>query len=234
MKVRTVSEMRDRLIEDLRNSVTRPPADGDKPAMAEVLLLHLLDTLCFVDEREDDWAVAKNTFVLGCQWVRGQFRFQHLPFPGFVNEVASVYAEIAFNLGYFKPARLLSELEMSRLRSVVEAPDFQCRDTTEEELHAHFGPPSHEVVGGYTTVACYGCEQLGTKWVFFDMARWLPGAVGWLPQPLVRDFRLDPLNRMHLHPVGGRWVLGEFVDRPTLVDPAEPDAPADGGRDLCS
>ena len=73
----------------------------------EVLLLHMLETLCFIDRREKEWADATSTYVQGCRWVRGHFEFQHRPFPQFVNEVASVYAEVAFILGYFIPGRLL-------------------------------------------------------------------------------------------------------------------------------
>lgn len=174
----------------------------------ETLLLHLLGTLCFIDEREEEWDTARSIFVQGCRWVRGHFEFQHRPFPHFVNEVASVYAEVAFNLSYFKPDRLLTEAEMSRLLAVVERPEFCFADCEVSELYAAFGQPSHEVVGGETTVACYGCERVGVKWVFFDLARRLPGSHEWLSDPLIRDFRYEVHNQMHLLPVGVRWADG--------------------------
>ena len=203
--MRTVADIRDRLLEDLRFTVWRPSMRGGNADGTEPLLLHLLDTLCFIDGRQREWDTARSTFVQGCHWVRGHFEFQHRLFPHFVNEVASVYAEVAFNLGYFRPSRLLTEAEMSRLSADVKRPEFRLADRAESELRAAFGLPSHEVVGGETTVACYGCERVGVKWVYFDLARRLPNADDWLQEPLIRDFRDGFHNQMHLLPVGQRW-----------------------------
>jgi hypothetical protein len=217
--MRTVAEIRDRLLENLRFTVWRPFGDADG---SELLSRHLLDTLSFIDGRQKDWEAVRSTFVQGSRGVCGQFEFQHRPFPHFVNEVASVYAEVAFNLGYFKPDRLLAEAEMSRLASVVKGAEFRSRDWTESELHARFGPPSHEVVGGPTAVACYGGERPDAKWVYFDLARRLPDTDDWLPEPLVRDFRDGIHNQMRLLPIGRRWAAGERVAAPDFTGQAEP------------
>lgn len=204
--MRAVAEVRDRLLEDLRVAVRRPSMRAGKVDALETLLLHIVDTLCFIDRRDDEWARVYGSFISGCRWVRGHFEFQHRPFPDYANEVGSVYAEIAFRLGYFRPARLLTEAEMAKLTETVARPDFRGRDWTEAELHALFGVPSHEVVGGLTTVACYGCAVPAIKWVFFDLARRLPGERDWLPTPVVRDFRDGFSNQMHLLPAGERFV----------------------------
>jgi hypothetical protein len=224
--MRTVAEIRDRLLEVLRFTVWRPSMRCGNADGTETLLLYLLDTLCFIDGREEEWRAAASTYISGCRWVRGHFEFQHQPFPHFVNEVASVYAEVAFSLGYFRSARLLAEAEMTRLASVVEGAAFRSRDWTEAELHAQFGPPTHEVVGGDTTVACYGCAVPAVKWVFFDLARRLPWEAGWLSMPLVRDFRDEYHNRMHLLPVGERWASDESAS--DLMRQAERGAALDG------
>src|SRR5262245_3367974 len=125
--MRAVAEIRDRLLEAVRFAVWRPSVCGGTTDATEVLLLHLLGPLCFIDGREEEWAAAKSTHVQGCRWVRGHFEFQHLPFPGFVNEVASVYAEVAHRLGYFAPTRLLPEAEMAALTAAVGEAEFQCR-----------------------------------------------------------------------------------------------------------
>jgi hypothetical protein len=140
---------------------------------------------------------------------------QKLPFPDFVNEVASICAKAAFALGYITPERLLSGDEMSRLWSAL-TPDFMSRVWDEHELHEKFGPPSHEVVGGVTTVACYACGERNTKCVFFDWSRRPTGAEDWLitlPVAIVRDVRKDLTNKMHLLPFGKRWIEGVGIHR---------------------
>jgi hypothetical protein len=214
-----VVEIRNRLLERLRYTVWRPMMGAGNIDATETLLLHLLDTLCFIDGREEEWATAGSTYLTGCRGVRGHFEFQHRPFPDFVNEVASVYAEVAFSLGYYRPAHLLSEEAMARVNATVERGEFRSRDWTEAELHSEFGPPSHEVVGGLTTVACYACEAPAVKWVFFDLARGFSWSGDWLPVPLVRDFRTGHYNQMHLLPVGQRLAEGETS--PAFTRPAE-------------
>jgi hypothetical protein len=227
--MRTVTEIRDRLLDEFRFTVWRPTMrSGINTDASEAMLLHLLDTLCFIDRRDEEWLALKGRYVVGCRWVRGHFEFQHRAFPAYVNEIASVYAEIAFRLGYFSPARLLTEAEMSRLASVVEEPEFVSRDWTEAELHAQFGPPSHEVVGWLTTVACYGCVEPSVKWVFFDLARQLPVARDWLPVPLLRDCRNGYHNQMHLLPLGQRWAGGEGGPAPDFTRKTEPPRSAEG------
>ncbi|WP_148598452.1 hypothetical protein [Aquisphaera giovannonii] len=206
--MRTIAEIRDYLHEDLRWTLWRPGNSAGSAESSETLLQQLLYLLCYIEGREGEYAVALDTYLKGPLMVRGQFEFQGLPFRPFVNEVASVYAEVAFILGHFRPARLLTDGEMARLASEVKEPAFRGRDWAEPELHALFGPPSHEVVGGLTTVACYGCERVGVKWVHFDLARQVPGAceLQWLPEPILRDVRDEVRNRMHLLPFGRRWV----------------------------
>ena len=202
--MRTVAEIRDRLLEDIRFAVRRPTLRcGTNAEAAGMLLLHLLEALCFIDNREKDWAAVRASYAESCRWLRGP-----LPFPAYVNELASIYAEMAFELGYFRPGRLLTETEMSRLAGEVSRPGFRRRDRAASELRALFGPPTHEVVGGPTMVACYGCARAGVRWVYFDLVRRLPGAEHGLPEPLVRDYRDGVDNRMRLLPVGRRWVAG--------------------------
>lgn len=180
------------------------------------VLRHLLETLCFIEGRDNDWA-AMGTYVHGCRGVCGQFDFQHRPFAPYVNEVASVYAEVGFHLDYFRPERLLTDEEMSRLVFDLGQLHFRRSDWNEVELHARFGPPSHQVVGGQTTVACYACEKPGVQWVFFDLARKLPGE-DWLPVPLVRDYRRD--GCMRLLPLGTRLLDGQSLPTPDITKQA--------------
>lgn len=204
--MRSNVEIRDRLLGELSWAVTRPGMAGGDARGAQVILNHLLRALCFIEQREEELQAVSGEFLWGCRGVYGQFDYRWHPTPSFANEIASVYAAAAYRLGLFQPARLLSEADMSRLAKTVRKAAFFRRDWTEAELHEQFGPPSHEVVGGYTTVACYAGESPTARWVFFDLARQAPGSEAWLPSPLLRDFRDRPDNRLHLLPFGRRWV----------------------------
>lgn len=205
--MRTSSEIHERLLERLLFALHRPEMMFGDVDAAEGMFLHLLESLCFIDEQEEESTRVCSRFIVGCRWVRGHFEFQHKPFPKYVNEVTSVYAEVAHKLGYFNPPRLLTEADMANLVSVVEKPEFTSHNVTEPELHARFGEPSHMVLGGLTTVTCYGCEKADLNWVHFDFARKLPWDSDWLPIPLLRDYRIaESYNRMHLMPMGQRWA----------------------------
>jgi hypothetical protein len=206
--MRTVDAIRSRHLDTLGLALKRPGMFAPNAACIEVVLMRLIDDLRYIDERSLDWGkVIKHKYRLGCRGVGGQLHEQNCPFPDYRNEVASAYAEAACALGYFTPARLLPPEEMCRLRRAI-TPEFKARDWDERTLHARFGAPSHEVVGGDTTVACYACSKTRVKWVFFDLARRLPDREEWLDNPLLRDVRLGVRNRMYLSPLGRRWKKG--------------------------
>lgn len=209
--MRTIEEFRARQIETLRNALVWPGMYGGSAEGIAKLLEAILADLCYIDEREADWD-ATGQYRTGNRGVLGQFEYQfrRRGFLFFTNEVTSTYAEIAFHLGYFTPARLLTRDEMWALAKTVEwrwrdHNTFFDRDWTETELHERFGPPSHEVVGGYTTVACYGCEDRERKWVFIDFARTRPGTNEWLSVPIARDVRMTLSNTIYPLPFAAGW-----------------------------
>jgi hypothetical protein len=211
--MRTIEEFRARHLETLSGVLHRPGMwSGGVEATADCLL-RLLRDLVFIDEREAVWETEDvGKYMTGNRGVVGHFAYQfkgRLPH-SFVNEVASAYAEIAFYLGYFTPARLLTRDEMSAVAETVEwrwrdRNSFYDRDWPETELRERFGPPSHEVVGGDVTVACYGCEDHERKWVFIDYARTRPGTSEWLPVRIARDVRPELGNTMYTLPFAAGW-----------------------------
>ena len=108
------------------------------------------------------------------------------------NEVASIYAQAAFRLGSFKPARILSEDEYLSAHSQLTE-NFFTRDHTLSAVTDQFGPPSHEVVGGQTTVICFASSDIATDWLYFDFSRCYPPIDGvtyeWFGEPCLRDVR---------------------------------------------
>jgi hypothetical protein len=205
--MRTIEEIYNRDLQLLLAALKRPRLYGGSAGGIRFLLRRLLDDLLFIDNRETDWQDIAGRYLMGCADVYGQLDFQHLPFPDYVNEVASTYAEVAFALGYFTPERLLSEEEMDRLNSAM-TDEFMERDWNETELYDRFGTPSHTPLGGVTTVACYACSRRDMKWVFFDLSRGRSGAEDSLAAPLVRDVRKDFGNKMCLLPFG-KQLAGE-------------------------
>jgi len=191
---------------------------GGTPFGTELLLVSTLRDLLFIDGRESDSQIA-DRFVHGCKNALGQIEDQQLPFPQVASEVASIYAEAAFALGYFSPCRLLSRDEMALVRSAL-TPDFMSRDWDMNQLYETLGLPSHEILGWDTTVACYGCIEREMKWVFCDLARWPPGAPisvdSLLPVEILRDVRHELSNKMHLLPFGKRWIEVAGAARPPV------------------
>jgi hypothetical protein len=213
--MRTIEEFRLRHLETLGRALERPGMYGGDSSGTARLLEWFLTDLCYIDEREADWD-ATAQYRMGNLSVFGHFRYQSKRFrlQDFTNEIASAYAEIACCLGYFTPKRLLAPDEFESVTNTVkwrwrDHNPFFDRDWTETELHELFGPPSHEVVGGYTTVACYGCEDRTQKWVFIDFARTQPKTNEWLPVPIARDVRMTHSNTMYPLPFAAGWLTAD-------------------------
>ncbi len=213
--MRTAEEIRDRLRNDFRLAVHRPSMWFGRADNANLILFRMLYYLSFIEGKDDTWPEAASSYVGGCRAVLGQFEFQHRPFPDYLAEVTSVYAAVGYALGHFLPDRLRSLEELERLADAAEGA-LQQRDWTASELRAEFGTPSHEVGAADTTVACYAGTNPAYPWVFFDLARRLPGAAEGerLPEPVLRDVRDGYSNQMRLCPLGQRWArTGLHQDR---------------------
>lgn len=195
----TIHEFRNRLTETLPHALTRPVMYGGTDFGAEMCFYTLLSDLCWIDERETEWKRLEEEFIWGPGRVLGQLADQEYSMPGYINEVTSTYAQLAHMLGYYLPERLLPTTEWQRLLGSL-TDGFFGRDWTESQLHNEFGQPSHEVIGGDTTVACYAPGDAVDRWVFFDISRKYPhNDDEWFEAPILRDVRLKR-NRFRLLP----------------------------------
>lgn len=190
----------------------------------DILAGMLLDDLCFLDEREQDHDKVRHVIAgYGKLGVAGPFTAMFGADGNYLDEVASVYAEQFYRLGYLHVDRLLDSEEWNRLSTGIRD-RFDGRDGHRSEVEGSFGPPSI-VAGG--RVLCYApADRSG--WVFFDCYsaptnRYVPGAGQYHWQrdddPLVRTVRRpapDFESGLVLTLYGKvlRWGPGWWIEQP--------------------
>lgn len=203
--MRSAEQFHGHQVEKLAGALQRPGMCCGHGRYADLYFSNLLSDLCWLDERETAFAKVVQELLTGCMRVYGQFLFQHLSIPDqFVNEIGSTYAEAAFRLGYYAPERLLSETEFNEIRNSIDGWLFTS-DHTETEILSRFGKPTHVVLGGLTTVHCYGCCDQTKNWVYLDYSRCHPPkdlvSFNWFNDPILRDVRRKN-NVVELLPFG--------------------------------
>lgn len=200
--MRTIEEFRERILADLPHALKRPQMFGGNAFGAELYFRHVLHDLCFIDEREPEMTVLRQKYLHGPLGVRGQFAYQDVFDSDFINEATSTFAQVAFILGYFTPSRLLSRSEWIELNDAINA-EFLSRDWTHSDIQERFGPPSLDLGGGDTAVACYACEDRESNWLYFDFYRKFPSdpSCNWFESPRLRDLRARD-NQFVLVPFG--------------------------------
>jgi hypothetical protein len=215
-RMRNAEEFRTRQIDLLASALHRPGGFCGSGESADLYFSTILSDLCWIDDRESDFAPVCHDLLHGCRRVFGQFYFQQLSIPDhFANEIASTYAQAAYRLGYYKPMRVLIDSEFEELRNSI-GQTFLSADHTESEIVSRFGQPTHEVVGGQTTVHCYGCCVRNADWVFFDYSRCNPPTephlYQWLEDPKLRNIRRTGENVMELLPFASCCRDGKIKD----------------------
>lgn len=169
--MRSAEQIRERLIAHLGHAIRRPamwvyPARG-----IEFFLLDTLSNVCFIDEREAELnqaldkmnkqEVSTNTGVFGAFHL--SFDYKQFEIDQLYNEVTSIYAELAWNLGYLTVDRNLSKAAMKKLRRGLRA---KCKERNwhQSEIKEQYGEPSLKIGDVY----CYAPETRSERWVFFD------------------------------------------------------------------
>lgn len=189
-RMRTIEEFRNHQMEMLAMALTRPAFFCGRDSHADLVFGRALGDLCWIDEREREWRRVSEKFIYGPNAVIGQLRRQPICLPEYLNECTSIYAELAWGLGYFQVERLLTLAEWTALRNSLNT-EFFNREWLASEIEERFGPPSHRLGGGSTTVAVYACEDRAVPWIFLDFARRPPASEEWYPDERLRDVRID-------------------------------------------
>lgn len=203
--MRTAEEFRSRQMETLARSLQRPGFYCGW--YGDLFYGEILRDLMWLENRPESDSDCVGRMLGGSRGVFGQFHFQnHVAVDGFQNEIASTFAEAAYRLGYYVPKRLLTDQEYDNLLIQLTGDFFQL-DHTQSELVSHFGPPSHDVLGGQTTVHCYAPANRLVPWICFDYSRCYPPADGvthiWFDEEILRDVRRSH-NKFELLPFA-RW-----------------------------
>lgn len=210
--MKSAEEIRDYLIELLNNALLRLSMYGD-----ESIAMHFSSALAFIDEREPEWeACLSDLKARGALRARGVSGAFHEVTHQWAtdNEIASVFAEIAFKMGYLKTDRLLDRDEFESLRSGLRS-TCRSRDFTMEEVLAEFGAPSW-ISGTKPYSSCvfvYFCREPDSGSLSFDfwneldrgtVADKVCGKFGDLPvlrdvrirgATFAREFTFTPLGR---------------------------------------
>lgn len=203
--MKTAVEIRDYLLRRLQCTLLRPSMSG-----GELGILNLMEYVSFIGDRSQEWQGHRKELherkCFNAGGVTGGFR-EVLGFRRIgehENEVASVYAVIAVQMGY------LSLSGEDRLNRLLDAHEFgslesQCREILEsencipEDVISRLGVPSIRwgTNDNYPCTLLYLCESDQTRYVHFDFgAEWfkneegvqVPGKYG--PKPLLRNIRI--------------------------------------------
>jgi len=144
--------------------IERPNAWALDGRAVQTLVQGDLSDLCFIDEQDERCsALFESLTRYGKLGVAGAFQAVFGEACNYTAEVASVFAEMAWSLGYLEPTRRLSELEwrslISSVRTVYDEVDLRRSAVLERVGDASFS------VGD--RVLCYVGPN-DSEWVAFD------------------------------------------------------------------
>ena len=176
--VRSAQDVKALLLSNVASVVERPGMYGG-PETVSGDLAALIGYLCFIDERTEEWASPHRRFgAYGVptldQWFDDGGRRS--------SEAASLYAEIAHDLGYLEIDHRLDAEEWSALQ-LTDLDQYRCRDWKMSEITGALPAPS-KIVG--RSVLCYAPPAGSGGWAFFDFLTFPIQQT----DPLLRDVRL--------------------------------------------
>jgi hypothetical protein len=167
--MRDATAIRDRAREVLTGMLHRPSMYGCDQFYEGAVRGQLHD-LAFIDEREEELAsVLKEMERRGLFSALGAWGVLAARLgPGdYTDELASIYAHVAAQLGYFQPARRLSDLEWG---GVGDLPVWAAeKPRTVADVRARLGEPSYQNLGRTPMVLAYAGPNDGA-WLYLDFA----------------------------------------------------------------
>ncbi len=165
-----------RTIEAVKANYTKILARALKrPGMylGESLISEYLQLLCFIDEKEELYKCELDKFVKkgtkSNSGVAGAFEMILGKYQRDAHDVASIYAELAFKLGYLKLTHFLTNLEYST--ACKRSDSLSKKDWTTLGIIDELGTPSWSNCNPNRHYSCtfvYTTENPIEQWIFFD------------------------------------------------------------------
>jgi hypothetical protein len=201
--MKTLADLRTMVLAELAGALEAPGMYACCPPDQASLFVHRLGLLCFLDGRDEDLAAERQRLIrLGVHYppnhvggVNDALRLILPDIDQFECEAASVYAEIAWRLGYLALERTLLPEQYTQLVTFI-AEGWDRRDWTLAQITNLFGPPSFVVGSDY--VCCYATDDRTQPWVCFDLpwrtGDWIRSVRHSIPS-LDEGLRLTPHGR---------------------------------------
>jgi len=166
--MRTIEEVREEILGAFQTSVQCPQMYAVCDRDTEGVIADYLRWVSFIDQRIHPfnrllYRRLDCREMRHCHGIRGEFAKYFPAANCFMGEVASIYAEFGFAMGYLDVKRTLSAVEFTELRRTSWRTCRE-RDWTLDEIKARHGEPSWEV----RNVLCYASTDLDQGWVYFD------------------------------------------------------------------
>ncbi len=163
-------EIKNRILDIISNSVIRPEMFGHGSFGVEMFFIGILRDISFIDERESELneqiEKLRKRGLFTSQGVAGQLTHCFLNAEN-SKETASIYAEIAYNLGYLKIENLSPVSDWSNIynniRNYCKNKDWLLKDVV-----GSFGSPSLAIGSDWQQIHCYVSEDNRNEWIFFD------------------------------------------------------------------
>ena len=168
--MKSIEAYRDHAIETLY-SICQRPGMYSTDAGLELFLLYVIRELCWIDEQEDRFRVLhedlnKREFFqsTGVYGALSSFFHQRT---GLNDELASIYCQLAYRLGYIHLERVLTATEWKELDHWFDYEPLT-KDFRLSEIKELFGEPSFHSTGSRNQVHCYAGENVFDGWLCFD------------------------------------------------------------------
>lgn len=196
--MRSAEEIREHLLKILYWSLRRPGMYGQGTGL-EFYFRDRLELLCFIDEQDEKISqVLESKGYWSSRGVYGVLE-QHRQTDWSVEDhLASIYAELAYLLGYFQLERTLTNDEWINLKTWCDA-NLQ-NNHHHKEIVGHFGKPSFAVLN---LIQCYSTGVDG-EWVTFSFDRFLRNEPGVLPKPVYQENPI--LREVRFSATDWRWT----------------------------
>lgn len=164
--MRSGKEIRTYFLTKLHRSLPRPGMYGQTRGL-DIYYLTLLNDLCFIDAQPPN--TVKNYLQAnnyGSALGVSGFLTEHIPTGKYLDdEIAAVYAEISFALGYLSLERVLSSTELKHCTTWLQEQATN-KVWHHQDIIQLFGQPSFCTVGHGPTVNCY-CDSNPSNWITF-------------------------------------------------------------------